>query len=165
MSWLCLMVFLLAGPGDASPLPTADLPSYGGMLLKTILALIIVIALAWVLLRWGLARLLPGRARGAGEIHVVDRQPLDARRQVVLVQAYGRYLLLGVGDGSVTLLAELDSAAVAEAERKRAAQPPRRFADVLRTALGKSPKHKQPAPEPITPVEADPVARQEKGDA
>lgn len=143
---LSLLVPLLAGPGDASPLPSADLPSYGGMLLKTILALVIVIVLAWVLLRWGLGRLLPGRSRGAGDIRVVDRQPLDGRRQVVLVQAYGRYLLLGVGDGSISLLAELDAEAVAEAERRRAAQPKKRFADVLRAALGRE----KPAPEPIT---------------
>jgi len=144
---LCLLVPLLAGPGDASPLPSADLPSYGGLLLKTILALVIVIGLAWALLRWGLGRLLPGRARGGSEITVVDRQPLDGRRQVVLVQAYGRYLLLGVGDGSVTLLAEVNADAVAEAQQKRAAQPPKRFADVLRAALGRG----QPPPEPITP--------------
>lgn len=145
---LCTLVLLLAaGPGDASPLPTADLPSYGGLLLKTILALVIVIGLAYASLRWGLPKLLPGRARGGGEIRVLDRQYLDGRRQVVLVKAYGRYLLLGVGDGSITLLTELDAEAVTEAEARRAAQPQKRFADVLRAALGRQ----KPAPEPITP--------------
>jgi flagellar biosynthetic protein FliO len=144
---MCSLMFLLAGPGDASPLPSADLPSYGGLLLKTILALVIVIALAYALLRWGLKRLMPGHAAGGGEISILDRQPLDSRRQVVLVKAYGRYLLLGVGDGSVTLLTELEADAVAEAERRRAAQPPRRFADVLRATLGRD----KPIPEPITP--------------
>jgi flagellar protein FliO/FliZ len=144
---LCSLLTLLAvGPGDASPLPSVDLPSYGGLLLKTILALVIVIGLAWVLLRWGLKRLLPGTGRSAGEIRVLDRQSLDGRRSVVLVEAYGRYLLLGVGDGSVTLLAELDPETVAEAERQRASRPQKRFADVLRAALGRE----KPAPEPIT---------------
>ncbi len=144
---LCSLMFLLAGPGDASPLPSAELPSYGGLLLKTILALVIVIGLAYALLRWGLKRLMPGHASGGGEISILDRQPLDSRRQVVLVKAYGRYLLLGVGDGSVTLLTELEAEAVAEAERRRAAHPPKRFADVLRSALGRN----KPPPEPITP--------------
>jgi flagellar protein FliO/FliZ len=144
---MCSLMFLLAGTGDASPLPSADLPSYGGLLLKTILALVIVIALAYALLRWGLKRLMPGHATGGGEISILDRQPLDSRRQVVLVKAYGRYLLLGVGDGSVTLLTELEAEAVAEAERRRAAQPPRRFADVFRAALGRD----KPIAEPITP--------------
>lgn len=157
---LCELIILFAGPGDASPIPSAELPSYGAMLLKTVLALIIVIGLVWVLLRWGLARLLPGRGRGT-EMRVLDRLALDGRRQVVLVQAYGRYLLLGVGDGSTTLLTELDADAVAEAERRRAEQPQRNFADVLRAALGK----KSPDPEPITPLKDDPNTGEEKGDA
>lgn len=158
---LCELIFLFAGPGDASPIPSADLPSYGTMLLKTVLALIIVIGLAWVFLRWGLARLLPGRGHTTGEMRVLDRLPLDGRRQVVLVQAYGRYLLLGVGDGSTTLLTELDADAVAEVERRRAAQPQRNFAHVLRAALGKKP----PDPEPRTPQETDTSEGKEKGDA
>jgi len=149
MYWVCSLVFLLAGPGDASPLPSAELPSYGALLLKTILALVIVIALAYALLRWGLKRLMPGQGAGGGEIRILDRQALDGRRQVVLVKAYGRFLLLGVGDGSVTLLTEVEAEAVTEAERRRAAHPPKRFADVLRTALSRD----KPPPEPITPAD------------
>lgn len=146
MCSLTLVCTWLGGPGDASPLPTTDLPSYGGLLLKTIVALVIVVVLAYALLRWGLPKLLPGRARGAGEIKVLDRQSLDGRRSVVLVEAYGRYLLLGVAEGSVTLLAELDADAVSDAERRRASLPTKSFADVLRAALGRE----SATPEPIT---------------
>ncbi len=151
---------LMGGPGDASPLPSAELPSYGGLLIKTIVALVIVIGLAWVLLRWGLPKLLPGQSRGHGEIEVLDRQPLDGRRSVVLVKAYGRHLLLGVAEGSVTLLSEIDAEAVADAERRRAARPQRSFADVLREAV----KRKPAQPEPITPSDA-PADPEDKQDA
>ena len=156
-----------AGPGDASPLPSTDLPSYGGLLLKTIVALAIVIGLVWVLGRWGLRRLLPGQSLASGEIQVVDRQAVDGRRAVVLVKAYDRYLLLGVAEGSVTLLAELDAEAVAEAERRRAAQPRRSFADVLRETLGRKPTRVEPigaGPAPTPETDADEKA-EDKADA
>jgi flagellar protein FliO/FliZ len=122
--------------------PAPELPSYGGLLLRTLLALAIVIALVWILLRWGLRRLTPGAAAGGRALRVVARQALDGRRSVVLVQAAGRYLLLGVAEGSVRLITELDTAQVDEALRESGsgAGAPRRFAEVLREKLGRAPK-------------------------
>ena len=119
--------------------PAPELPSYGGLLLRTLLALAIVIALVWILLRWGLRRLTPGAAGGGRALRVVARQTLDGRRSVVLVEAAGRYLLLGVAEGSVRLITELERAQVDEALRETGSGvgAPRRFADVLREKLGR----------------------------
>jgi len=134
---LCWLIGAPSPDGMAPPLPpTPELPSYGGLLLRTLLALVVVLALAWVLLRWGMRRLLPGGA-GGRPLRVVARVPLDGRRAAVLVEAAGRYLLLGVGEGSVTLLTELAPEAVAQALAAEAAARPRRFADVLKERMSR----------------------------
>jgi flagellar biosynthetic protein FliO len=150
---------LAAAPGDASPLgANPDLPSFGGLLLKTVLALAIVVVLAWVLLRWGLKRLVPG-ARGDERMRVLARLPLDGRRQVVLVKAYGKYLLLGVGDGAINLLRELTGDEVRAADEAAAeARPKRSFAEVLRTVLRRDEKG---AAEPAKPASAEEEKRDE----
>ena len=82
-------------------------------------------------------------------MRVVSRQPVDNRRSVVLIEAYGRFLLLGVAEGSITLITELSAAEVSEAERRLGSTPTRSFAQVLRDTLKRSPS----APEPILPRE------------
>jgi flagellar biosynthetic protein FliO len=139
-------VVAASASSDASSLGAPALPSYGGLLLKTVVALLIVLILAWVLLRWGLPRLLPG-GRTTGPLRIVARQPLDARRSVVVLESYGRFFLLGVADGSITLLTEVPADAVARADLP-AAPPGRRFADVLRTVLGRPAAGSDPAPGP-----------------
>ena len=85
-------------------------PILGAALAQTLLALGAVCALAWWTLRWAARR---GVGRGpAGVIDVVDRVALDPRRSLVVVRVAGRALLLGAGDGPLTLLAELDPAAL-----------------------------------------------------
>ena len=147
---VCIAAALAGSPptGGMAP-PPPELPSYGGLLVRTLLALILVIALVWILLRWGLRRLTPG-ARLGSALRVVARQPVDGRRSVVLVEAAGRYLLLGVGEGSVTLLTELERDAVDQALQTPVRGRPRRFADVLRATL------RRPEPEPLTPRSPDP---------
>ncbi|MDY0001638.1 MAG: flagellar biosynthetic protein FliO [Polyangia bacterium] len=136
---LSLLIPLAAafGPDGAAPLPPSpELPSYGGLLLRTLIALLVVLVLAWVFLRWGLRRLLPGGAT-QGPLRVLGRLPLDGRRAVVLVEAAGRFLLLGVADGSVSLLSELEPEAVKAALDDAKAAQPKRFAEVLRERLGR----------------------------
>jgi flagellar biosynthetic protein FliO len=74
----------------------------GAALLSTTIALGIVCALAVALLR------LIGRRPRARGMRVVAQLPLDGRRSLYVVEAAGRCLLLGAGDGPVTLLTELD---------------------------------------------------------
>jgi flagellar biosynthetic protein FliO len=92
------------------------------------------------LVAWGALRLLAGRGVGkaSGAVRVVARCPLEPRRSVYVVEAAGRCFLIGVGDGPMSVLAELDGERLkADVE---ASVPSVRFADVLARALRRRPK-------------------------
>ena len=74
-------------------------------MLSTTVALAFVCALAVIVLRL----LGPRRALGGG-MRIVSRLPLDARRSLYVVEVGGRCLLVGAGDGPLTLLTELEPA-------------------------------------------------------
>jgi flagellar biosynthetic protein FliO len=90
-----------------------ELPSLGGSIALSFLSLGLVCLLAYVALRW-LAR--RGVGRSEGPLRVIARCALEPRRSVYVVQAAGRCFLVGVGDGPMALLAELDPAAVKATE-------------------------------------------------
>ena len=73
---------------------------------------------------------------------VIARCPLEPRRSVYVVEAAGRSFLIGVGEGPMTVLAELDGEKLKGAVRD---VPRRRFAEVLAPALGRQPQ-KEPTP-------------------
>jgi len=85
----------------------------GSYLVSTTLALVVVCALAVLALR---ALKAGGLGRARGGLKLAGVLPLDARRSLYLVEAGGRCFLVGAGDGPLTLLAELEPAAI-EAER------------------------------------------------
>jgi len=87
----------------------AELPSLGGSIALSFLSLGLVCLLAYVALKWLSRR---GVGRSEGPLQVIARCPLEPRRSVYVVQAAGRCFLVGVGDGPMALLAELDPAAV-----------------------------------------------------
>ena len=103
-------------------------------------------------LAWGTLRLLAGRGIGkaSGAIRVVARCPLEPRRSVFVIETAGRCFLVGVGDGPMALLAELDADKLPRAPESAAL----RFGDVLARVLGrggvaaKSP----PADAPVKPI-------------
>ncbi|MDB4982013.1 MAG: Flagellar biosis protein [Myxococcales bacterium] len=78
-------------------------------------------------------KLLAGKGigRASGAIRVVARCPLEPRRSVYVIEAAGRCFLVGVGDGPMAVLAELDKAALP----KDAPSTTPRFADVLARVL------------------------------
>ena len=78
-------------------------------------------------------RLLAGKGVGkaSGAIRVLARCPLEPRRSLYVIEAGGRCFLVGVGDGPMTTLAELDVAAL---PREVAPAAPR-FAEVLARVL------------------------------
>lgn len=145
----------LWGPMTApAPPPAPELPSYGGLLIRTLIALAIVIALVWVALRYGLGRLSGTRATG-GALRLLARRSLDGRRSVVLLEAAGRTFLLGVAEGQVSLLAELEPGAVSAATDAMEASSGRRFVDVLRRHLQRPrPGGTQPSEEATDAKEA-----------
>ena len=72
-------------------------------MLSTTVALAFVCALAV-----GVLKLLGHRRKGSGGMRIVDKLPLDARRSLYVVEVGGRCLLVGAGDGPLTLLTELE---------------------------------------------------------
>jgi flagellar biosynthetic protein FliO len=87
---------------------------YGELVLTSLLVLVIVCAVAWLAVRL-LGRWMEGRRVGGG-VAVVARVPLEPRRALYVVEAAGRTLLLGSSEMGVTLITELDGAALAAEE-------------------------------------------------
>jgi flagellar biosynthetic protein FliO len=93
----------------------AALPAFGwdGIALS-FLSLGAVCLVAYLALRFLAGR---GIGRASGGVRVLARCPLEPRRSVYLIETAGRCFLVGVGDGPMALLAEVD------AERARAEIP------------------------------------------
>jgi flagellar biosynthetic protein FliO len=109
----------------------AALPGIGWQSLALSLASLGVVCLV----AWGALRLLAGRGFGkaSGAVRILARCPLEPRRSVYVIEAAGRCFLVGVGDGPMTVLAELE---VDKLPRPAAAGVPGgRFADVLARVL------------------------------
>ena len=98
---------------------------------------------------WGTLRLLAGRGIGkaAGAIRVVARCPLEPRRSVFVIETAGRCFLVGVGDGPMALLAELDADKLPPAPESAAV----RFGDVLARVLGRGGGAAAKSP-PVKPI-------------
>jgi len=102
-------------------------------------------------LAWGTLRLLAGRGIGkaSGAIRVVARCPLEPRRSVFVIETAGRCFLVGVGDGPMALLAELEADKLPRAPETAGL----RFADVLARLLGRDPGGKSaPGDLPVKPI-------------
>lgn len=109
---------------------------------RTLLALVGVCALAWVALaliarRGGLAARLAGSvgSRSPARVRVLERVALSPRRQLYLVQADARVFLLGAGDaGALALIAELPDASPVSALANASVGPPPSASDRARAA-------------------------------
>lgn len=86
----------------------------GGTVIETLSALAIVLATI-VALRAGLARFGIGRSAMTRRLRLIESLSLGARQRVVLVDVDGEPLLIGVGDGPVTLLRRLPVPEASEA--------------------------------------------------
>jgi flagellar biosynthetic protein FliO len=88
--------------------PGIELPSFAGSLALSFVSLGVVCLLAYVGLRWLSRR---GVGGSGGAIRVVARCSIEPRRTVVVVRVAERCFLLGIGEGPMALLAELDASA------------------------------------------------------
>jgi flagellar biosynthetic protein FliO len=86
----------------------SDLAGLGGSLALSFVSLAVVCVVAYGVLRW-LAR-KPGG--GGSCISVLGRCHLEPRRSVYLLCVGGRCFLVGVGDGTMSLLAEIEPASL-----------------------------------------------------
>lgn len=106
-----------------------DLPGLGGSLALSLVSLGVVCLLAYVSMRWLSRR---GVGRGEGPVRVLARCPLEPRRAVYLIEAGGRCFLVGVGDGPMSMLAEIDPASVSGQVREtESGGAGTRFAELL----------------------------------
>jgi flagellar biosynthetic protein FliO len=112
---------------------SAALPGFGGSLAISLVSLGVVCVIAWVSLRF-LGRRGFGRANGP--IKVVARCPLEPRRALYVVETAGRCFLIGVGDGPMTMLAELGAEAV-KATLPEPSDAGSKFAEVMARVLGR----------------------------
>jgi flagellar biogenesis protein FliO len=89
--------------------PGSELPGLGSSIALSFVSLALVCFVAYFVLRW------LGR-RGVGHsddcVLVRGRCFLEPRRCVYLIETGGRCFLVGVGDGPMSLLAEIDKAAI-----------------------------------------------------
>jgi flagellar biogenesis protein FliO len=123
---------------------TAALPTLGwGSLAMSFASLGLVCVLAYVALKWLSGR---GVGRALGAVRVLARCPLEPRRSVYLIETAGRCFLVGVGDGPMALLAEVDAAKVAELSPTTTAARGS-FAEVLARVLAR-PSAPPPEPKP-----------------
>lgn len=104
---------------------------YASYILETFVTLLAVCVLAFVVL-YGARRMGIGRPRGP--VHLVGQLPLDARRAIYLVRVGKQVIVVGVGEGGFTKLAEIDAADLPD-EGATAEAPP--FGDVLARVLGR----------------------------
>lgn len=84
-------------------------PDFTWLFLKMLAGLVLVLGLAFFLLRVVIPRTRFGRLRRgpAGWVHVVDRYALDAHHYLALVKISGRYFVLGMAESSTNLIHEL----------------------------------------------------------
>ena len=122
---------------EPPPPDLKDLPSAGmgtgelvGSLLKMVLMLGVVVALAYLTLHKGLGKLVE-RQNAGKRVKVVERISLDAKRSLFLVELDGKQMLLAAGEGGVVYLRDVDPAA--------APAPRPGFADTLKRAVGVEP--------------------------
>lgn len=94
----------------------------------SLLSLVIVCLFAFVALRWLGQR---GVGRADSTMRIRGRCFLEARRSLYIVEAAGRCFLIGAGDGGLSLIAEIDPAALGAADASGGA----RFAEVLAKVL------------------------------
>jgi flagellar biosynthetic protein FliO len=81
----------------------------GGSIALSFVSLALVCFVAYFVLRW-LGRRGVGRSDDC--VRVLGRCFLEPRRSVYLIETAGRCFLVGVGDGPMSLLAEIDKTAI-----------------------------------------------------
>ena len=76
-------------------------------LAKLIVFLILVLLLAYLVIRYGLPLMGQGGMRGS-HLRIVDRLVLNAKSSIIVIEVAGKYFLLAINDGNTSLIKELD---------------------------------------------------------
>src|SRR5579872_5880667 len=108
---------------------------YGDMLVTSLVVLGVVCVAAVVLVRFAARFMTTGRARGARVLDVVARMPLEPRRSLYVVEVAGKTLLVGTSEMGLSVLSELDGAAVRASDVARPT-----FVDMVKAAWARRKK-------------------------
>ena len=100
------LALLASATGGIAGQPSSTL-GYGLALIKMVVALAVVCALAYLFLRYGVGRLFKASTTGRA-ISVVDRCPLGGGKALWIVQAERRRFLLATAESGVNVVAELE---------------------------------------------------------
>lgn len=103
--------------------------SYGDLLITSLVVLAGVCVAAFVGVRLVGRWLATARSHGGDVMAVVARLPLEPRRSLYVVEVAGKTLLVGTSEMGLSLLSELDGAAV---QARAIARPS--FGELVRTA-------------------------------
>lgn len=85
---------------------TSDTVSFGAMFFKTIVALVIIIGLAFFIIKFLLPKITQIRRKNGSVIQVLDFQPLEPRKSIYLIRIEDKKIAVGVSENSITKLAE-----------------------------------------------------------
>lgn len=99
-------------PAAEGELPVGE-GNYAALLLRMVFYLALICGAIWLALRYLMPKVFRWRMPGGSAMTVVDRIPVGTGKTVCVVRAVGRYYLIGVAEGSVRLLKELDEKDVA----------------------------------------------------
>jgi len=120
---LCIVGLLQSANALAG---TASTSASGGML-KTILGLAVVLGVM-MLVAWLVKRFMPGVGTQNSAVRIVGGVNVGARERVVVLEIAGRWIVVGVGAGQVSSIANLEPStplsAVPSAEQGTDAQSP-----------------------------------------
>jgi flagellar biogenesis protein FliO len=103
--------------------------SEGDLLITSLIVLVGVCVAAFVVVRLVGRWLTTARSRGGAVMAVVARLPLEPRRSLYVVEVAGKTLLVGTSEMGLSLLSELDGAAV---QARAVARPS--FGELVRAA-------------------------------
>ena len=90
--------------------------SFGWLFIKTIAAMVVVIGLAFVVLRYVLPRFRWQQKGGASRIKVLERFGLETRKGLYIVQVGGKTALIGTSDHAINKLMDLETSDLKEKE-------------------------------------------------
>lgn len=95
-------------PAPAGHAPESTASFWVSMLVRTVVVLGAVVALAYLVLGKGLARLLKSQQSGKGRlVSLVERLPLDQKHTLFLIEADGRRFIVGTGESGTQLVLDL----------------------------------------------------------
>ena len=108
ISLLCTISTLCFADGGnfaPSPLPPTSLMED---FLKTALALIFIVALIYLVINKGLAKLIKKNQQGK-YIKIIERISLDTKNSLAVMEVQKRQYIIGVSDGNISLLKEIET--------------------------------------------------------